>query len=84
MKENIRAAAERLRMIADQMELQASSEEEQVKREMLEKWKKSFMEMARKDPRLKGRDLEQMWRDFQKCVSVDVKRILCASEVSES
>ena len=81
MEETIKVAAQRLRSIADQMQVWASTEdEEQVKREMLDRWKKSFMEMSKKNPRMKGRDLEQMWRDFQKCVTVDVQRILCASE----
>jgi hypothetical protein len=81
MKDNMDERAlivARLRAVADQIEA-GTSQEEAVKKELLERIKKEVVETIRKSPEFKGKDPEEVWRRIEPAIRVDVKKVFCSA-----
>lgn len=66
--------AERLRVIAEEIENEFS-EEEEVRREFMDQLKTKFIQMIKKDPRYKHESPEKLWETFKEDITVDIRKL---------
>jgi hypothetical protein len=82
MDERIRIATQ-LRAIAAQIENDMTDDEREVKEHLLNEAKKGFYKLFKSDPANKGRNVDEVWKALEKAITLDVKRIYCASSLNE-